>query len=104
MTEKPSQQIDLRMPLKITIWRKQRDKSDGSACLFKWIMKFLRNKCDKISSYQGGEKYRTRREVKRHTVVKSHGAELEVEGSAMYEDGRRRVVDVQKGFDGEKKL
>ena len=50
----------------------------------------------KISSCQGGERYRARREDKRHTLVKCHVAELEVEGSAMDEDGRRRVVDVQK--------
>jgi len=59
-------------------------------------MKFLRNKCDKISSCQGGERYRTRREDKRHTLVKRRVVELEVEGSAMDEDGRRRVVGVQK--------
>ena len=33
-TKKLSQWIDLRMPWKIAIGMKQRDKSDGSACLF----------------------------------------------------------------------
>lgn len=55
-------------------------------------MKFLRNKCDKISSCQGEKKYRTRGEDKRHTLVKHHVAELEVEGSVMDEDGRVRDV------------
>lgn len=65
-------------------------------------MKFLRNKCDKISSCQGEKKYRTRGEDKRHTLVKHRVVESEVGGSVMDEDGGGRVVYAQKEFDGKK--